>query len=124
MWVRARGRTAGTLRSARPVDPGVSRDSSLTDFASPDGSDDASGETVDEPTFDASDDSAAAGSNDAADPGTSNDDDAAGGGEGPTPARSTYEWTPDGAACAACGERTTRRWRLDDEPVCPDCKTW
>jgi len=45
--------------------------------------------------------------------------------EQPTdPAVATYDWTPGGAACAACGETAERRWR--DEPgfVCEDCKKW
>jgi len=40
------------------------------------------------------------------------------------PAATTYQWTPAGATCAACGERTKRRWHSDDGLVCPDCKAW
>ncbi len=43
---------------------------------------------------------------------------------GVTPAVSTFEWTPDGAACARCGETAARRWRNDEELVCSACKTW
>jgi hypothetical protein len=40
------------------------------------------------------------------------------------PAEPTYDWSPDGAACAACGETTTTRWRQDGAYVCADCKEW
>jgi formylmethanofuran dehydrogenase subunit E len=43
------------------------------------------------------------------------------------PATPTMRWSPDGAACAACGETVTRRWRAsaaDDDYVCADCKEW
>ncbi|WP_458206867.1 DUF7573 domain-containing protein [Haladaptatus sp. NG-SE-30] len=40
------------------------------------------------------------------------------------PARATYDWTPDGATCAGCGESVERRWRDDDGMVCADCKEW
>lgn len=40
------------------------------------------------------------------------------------PARSTYEWTPDGAACADCDDVVTHRWRMEGRLVCRDCKAW
>ncbi|MFC7097003.1 DUF7573 domain-containing protein [Halobaculum marinum] len=40
------------------------------------------------------------------------------------PAEATYDHSPDGAACAACGETVTRRWRDDPGYVCEDCKEW
>lgn len=40
------------------------------------------------------------------------------------PAVSTYDFTPGGAPCAACGESVEKRWRDDAGLVCPDCKTW
>lgn len=46
------------------------------------------------------------------------------------PAEITYDWSPDGAACDACGEPVERRWRAGegaDDPaamVCGDCKDW
>lgn len=40
------------------------------------------------------------------------------------PAVSTYEFSPDGAPCAACGAVVEKRWRDDGELVCPDCKVW
>jgi hypothetical protein len=44
------------------------------------------------------------------------------------PAVSTYEWSPEGGECAACGRTAERRWRSDGERegalVCPDCKEW
>lgn len=36
----------------------------------------------------------------------------------------TYQWTPSGATCAACGDRIERRWHSDDGLVCPGCKEW
>jgi hypothetical protein len=36
----------------------------------------------------------------------------------------TYQWTPEGAACADCGAVVERRWREDDVYVCADCKDW
>lgn len=43
------------------------------------------------------------------------------GGDGISP---TYTWSPDGAACAACGAVVERRWREDGDLVCPACKSW
>jgi hypothetical protein len=40
------------------------------------------------------------------------------------PARATYDWTPDGAACTCCGSMVKKRWRDDDGMVCADCKEW
>ncbi|SHG67850.1 DUF7573 domain-containing protein [Halobaculum gomorrense] len=40
------------------------------------------------------------------------------------PAAPTYDHSPDGAACAACGDSVTRRWRDDSDYVCADCKEW
>ncbi|WP_459191254.1 DUF7573 domain-containing protein [Halosimplex sp. J119] len=40
------------------------------------------------------------------------------------PAVSTYTWSGDGGVCDACGETVDRRWRQDDDLVCPDCKDW
>lgn len=46
------------------------------------------------------------------------------------PATVTYAWSPEGAVCAACGERVERRWLAGegapdpDALVCPDCKDW
>lgn len=40
------------------------------------------------------------------------------------PAPITCEWTPDGAACEACGATVARRWRDGDARVCADCKEW
>lgn len=34
------------------------------------------------------------------------------------------EWTPDGAACEACGATVERRWHDGDVRVCVDCKDW
>ena len=36
----------------------------------------------------------------------------------------TYGWTPGGAVCPDCGERTDRTWRVRGRSVCPDCKEW
>ena len=40
------------------------------------------------------------------------------------PAVSTYDWTPTGADCEACGTTVEKRWRDDGRLVCPDCKAW
>ena len=40
------------------------------------------------------------------------------------PAVSTYDWTPTGADCEACGAAVERRWRADGRLVCADCKAW
>ena len=36
----------------------------------------------------------------------------------------TYAWSPDGAACAACGTDTSVRWGDGAGLVCADCKDW
>jgi hypothetical protein len=40
------------------------------------------------------------------------------------PARSTFAWSADGAACAACGERVEERWESEAGLVCIECKEW
>lgn len=40
------------------------------------------------------------------------------------PAVSTYDWTPTGADCEACGGAVEKRWRDDGRLVCADCKAW
>lgn len=40
------------------------------------------------------------------------------------PIESTYDWTPDGAPCAACGTTVEERWRAPDGLVCIECKVW
>jgi len=48
----------------------------------------------------------------------------------PEPPSRTYTSSPDGDACAECGEMVQRRWRAGeaaedpDALVCPDCKEW
>ena len=44
--------------------------------------------------------------------------------ESPDPATTTYAWSADGAACAACGAVVERRWQQDGTLVCPACKEW
>ncbi|MFB6171768.1 MAG: hypothetical protein ABEJ23_04490 [Haloarculaceae archaeon] len=44
--------------------------------------------------------------------------------DGADAGRSTFDWSPDGAPCAACGARVERRWRGDGGLVCESCKTW
>jgi hypothetical protein len=41
-----------------------------------------------------------------------------------TPATPTYRFTPDGAACDACGDTVEKRWHDDGRFVCADCKEW
>ena len=53
------------------------------------------------------------------------DRNADGGDEGtPEPAAPTFDWTPGGSVCAACGERVERRWTDDGRLVCAACKGW
>lgn len=40
------------------------------------------------------------------------------------PAVTTYAWSPEGAACADCGEVVERRWEQDGQLVCGACKAW
>jgi formylmethanofuran dehydrogenase subunit E len=40
------------------------------------------------------------------------------------PATSTYAWSGEAVACAACGEPVERRWRDDAGMVCRACKEW
>jgi len=40
------------------------------------------------------------------------------------PAVTTYAWSPEGAACAECGEVVERRWTQDGHLVCGACKSW
>ena len=40
------------------------------------------------------------------------------------PAVSTYRWSPEGAACADCGQTVERRWLDGEAYVCGDCKEW
>ena len=45
-------------------------------------------------------------------------------GEADEGAAVTYEWTPGGAACGACGASVEARWRDGEAFVCADCKEW
>ena len=40
------------------------------------------------------------------------------------PARSTFAWSPDGAACAECGASVEERWEAEGGLVCVECKEW
>jgi hypothetical protein len=44
--------------------------------------------------------------------------------DGVPPAESTFAWSSEPVACAACGEAVQRRWRDDGELVCRACKSW
>ncbi|RBI61589.1 hypothetical protein DMJ13_12855 [halophilic archaeon] len=110
----------------------MSRDASLSDFAASDADD----ETEDDgPRDDESGDASASDSTDAgstadgeadrlADEETSASLDSESAPADPDPATTTFAWSPDGAACARCGETVRRRWRDGDDVVCPDCKDW
>jgi hypothetical protein len=39
-------------------------------------------------------------------------------------ATTTYDWSPERTACAACGATVAERWVGDAGLVCPDCKEW
>lgn len=43
---------------------------------------------------------------------------------GVDPTHTTYQWTPEGVDCEACGATVERRWRDGDRLVCADCKDW
>ena len=40
------------------------------------------------------------------------------------PEPATAGWTPDGAACEACGETASRLWDDEGQQVCRSCKEW
>ena len=88
---------------------GVSRDRSLDEFArgEPSAADDAPAAEDDTPDAEA-DDNAPEATADAE----------------VEPAVSTYAFSPDGAACDACGAVVQKRWRDESGLVCPDCKAW
>ena len=50
--------------------------------------------------------------------------DSAASSEAVDPAVTTYAWSPEGAACAECGEVVERRWTQDGHLVCGACKSW
>lgn len=103
-------------------------DASLDDFLGDgDGDDDGDESTVatgatDEETADADGPE----SETAADAGTADRDD-----DSPhvdpdsvDPAVSTYAWSDDESACAACGESVRVRWQDEAGLVCAACKEW
>ena len=103
--------TAGMNRSLDDFAGG--EDDETTDAADDAGAGDAAVERTAEP-------GPAADDTDDADDG----DDEAGPSLAVRPAESTMDWTPGGAACAACERRVERRWRDDGRLVCIDCKRW
>jgi len=50
--------------------------------------------------------------------------DSGGPSEAVEPAVTTYAWSPEGAACAECGEVVERRWIQGGVLVCGACKSW
>lgn len=102
----------------------MSRDASLSDFAASDADD----ETEDDGPRD--DESGDAGSTTDGETDHPADEEASASldSESATvdadPATTTFAWSPDGAACARCGETVRRRWRDGDDVVCSDCKDW
>ncbi|WP_439028590.1 DUF7573 domain-containing protein [Haloarchaeobius sp. DT45] len=40
------------------------------------------------------------------------------------PTVTTYQWSPAGGECAACGASVERRWRDRSGFVCAACKEW
>lgn len=97
-----------------PVDPTVPEDRSLEEFAGADADADANADA--DADAGATNPDAAA---DAADEDGSSEADPVADAADPT-----YDHSPDGAPCAACGESVTRRWRDDGDYVCADCKEW
>ena len=98
--------------------------------------DDATGEATpdDDPAADTTDGTDDTGDGDASDttdgteedeePGADASDGAAVDPEGVEPADSTYGWSSEPVACAACGDAVRRRWRDEPGLVCRDCKEW
>jgi len=93
-------------------------DTSLSDFF-------GGGGTGDESDPDDGDSSPPAGTDpgEAGDPQSPADDDRVSPGA-VEPATTTAVWSPDGAACSACGTAVEHRWRDEDGLVCADCKEW
>jgi hypothetical protein len=89
----------------------MAEDASLDDFL------DAGSEADDEGT--ASDADGTASSGTAGDDGTGDAAPAV-----TDPGRSTFDWSPSGAECGACGAVVERRWRDGDGMVCEACKEW
>jgi hypothetical protein len=54
-------------------------------------------------------------------PPTGDEDGGAESGNGESP---TSRWSPEGTACAVCGESTTRLWHDGGKLVCGSCKDW
>jgi hypothetical protein len=91
------------------VDPGAEGPSEATDTASPTAADTPAGPGPDDPDPDS--DSATD-----AEPADSLT---------VRPAQATYDWSPDGAVCAACGGTVETRWHDPDVGmVCASCKEW
>lgn len=109
------------------------RDSSLDDFLS-DSDEESEVEETDTSEREAVDDleprEPAPGPDDDIENEPDTDEAREGGEEGPPstaevePARSTYAWSPDGVACATCGERVEERWESESGLVCVECKEW
>ncbi|WP_336336465.1 DUF7573 domain-containing protein [Haloarcula brevis] len=111
----------------------MAEDASLEDFldADTDSGDEGHGDS----TPDSEDDGAAATGETASeeDGGTAEgsagtadreDADAEGSSDAVDPAVTTYAWSPEGAACADCGEVVERRWTQGGVLVCGACKSW
>lgn len=58
---------------------------------------------------------------DGSEPSASGDSEPSVSGE-PDPA--TARWTPEGEACASCGDTVSRLWTDEGQRVCRDCKSW
>lgn len=96
------------------------RDASLDDFIGGEGS---AGES--EPGEVETVDEEAAGEDEPGEEGTVGEEAVGDDGEEPVePAQSTYDFSPEGAPCAACGASVEKRWRAEAGLVCPDCKEW
>ena len=113
----------------RPDDPAETDDSSAADESEAESKSVSGTESDPEPDADTPDDGADAESHDE----PSVDADAAEvdpaeeevlDPESVDPAQPTYDWSPDGMECVACGDTTSTRWRQDGAYVCADCKEW
>ena len=92
----------------------MGEDASLDDFLGGERSEESESADAEGPAADADDAASAAGTEPAAEAETADI----------PPAKTTYAWDGEGAACEACGETVERRWQQDGGLVCIECKEW
>lgn len=102
----------------------MSRDASLDDFLDDEGAPASNEHTGTEASVDEATEPATADDAPDADASTAAGPEPNSGATAGDSGLSTFDWSPDGAPCAGCGERVERRWRDDGRLVCEACKTW